>query len=701
MTPAGLGTSRLTLAANVLPRAATPPDLLPKQRELAAAATIKISVDADGWTRVTREQLLAAGLDPAADPRRLHLYTDAREVAMTVEGEGENRIDGIRFYGTALDTPATVTRVYWLATEAGEGRRIASPVVSPAGAAPSSFPVTAERRDKSVFYTALANGDNESFFGPVVTGDGVTQTLQLGHIDRTATTAQIEIGLQGVSDSASPSTGHAVAITLNGQALDVLQLNGREAATLRRDIPVSLLADGENSISLVAKNGESDISLVSFVRITYAHTYDLDGGTMLLTAPGGSSVAVRGATGPMFALDVTSPSAPLEVPVTVENGVARVSAPPGVRRTIVLASQFAAPARVEANVPSSLQATGGADMIIIVHPALRAAVEPLRQLRTAQGLSVLVASVDDVFDELSYGAKDPAALRTFLAATRHWAKVPRYVLLVGDATFDPRNYLGLGDFDLVPTKLVLTAEMKTASDAWFTDFNDDGAADVAIGRLPARTLAEAQIEVGKIVAYENAPAAAWSRSALLVSDGDSAFGFDTMNAAVRDLLPADTSVTSIDVAASGVTAARNSLLAQLDAGALLVNFVGHGSVDVWTSAGLFAGGDAKALTNGDRLPFVVAMTCLNGYFHDVYTTSLAEELLAAPKGGAVGVFASTALTDANSQTIANQELIRALFAGHATLGEAAIAAQQKATDPNVRRTFLLFGDPAMRLKGTP
>jgi hypothetical protein len=401
----------------------------------------------------------------------------------------------------------------------------------------------------------------------------------------------------------------------------------------------------------------------------------------------------------MSALDVTAPSAPTEVPVTVENSVARFTPLAGVRRTIVLVSQFAKAARVEANVPSSLHSTNGADMIVIVHPALRAAVEPLRQLRTAQGLSVLVASVDDLFDEYGYGDKDPAALRTFLEATRHWTKVPRYVLLVGDATFDPRNYLGLGDFDLVPTKLVLTAEMKTASDAWFTDFNDDGAANVAIGRLPARTLAEAQVEIGKIVAYENAPAGTWSKSALLVSDGDSSFGFDTMNAAVAGLLPAGTSVSSIDVASTGVTAARSSLLAQLDAGALLVNFVGHGSVDVWTSAGLFAGSDAKALTNGDRLPFVVAMTCLNGYFHDVYTTSLAEELLAAPKGGAVGVFASTALTDANSQTIANQELIRALFAGHATLGEAAIAAQQRATDPNVRRTFLLFGDPAMRLKG--
>jgi hypothetical protein len=717
VAPAVSTTSRLSVAGNDLRRAAAPPDLLPKQQELAAAPTVKISVAADGWYRVTREELLAAGLDPATDPRRLHLYADGREVAIAVEGEAENRIDAIRFYGTALDTPATATRVYWLAVEDTPGRRMAKSATSSTnaggGATPgSSFLVTAERRDKSVFYTALPNGENESFFGPVVTGDAVSQALRLAHIDRTATMAQVEIGLQGVSDASESGSamtpGHIVAVTLNGQLLEEVRFTGREAATLRHDVPVSLLVEGENTVSFTAKNGDSDVSLVSYVRITYAHTYELDGSTLVLTAGGGSSVAVRGAAAPMFALDVTAPSVPVEVPVTIDpvtvdpvtidNGVAHLTSPGGVKRTIVVTSQFAKAARVEANVPSALHAAAGADMIIIVHPSLRAAIEPLRQLRSAQGLSVLVASVDDIYDEYGYGAKDPSALRSFLAATRSWATPPRYVLLAGDATFDPRNYLDLGDFDLVPTKLLVTDGMKTASDSWLADFNDDGAADVALGRLPARTPEELQIEVGKIVAYENAPAASWTKSALLVSDDDAAIGFGDMSAAVRELLPAGTSITSIAVTAGSVTAARNDLLARLDAGALLVNFVGHGSVGVWTSGGLFSGDDAAALTNGERLPFVVAMTCLNGYFHDVYTTSLAEELLAAPKGGAVGVFASTALTDAKSQSVANQELIHALFAGQATLGEAAIAAQQRAIDPSVRRTFLLFGDPAMRLK---
>ena len=43
---------------------------------------------------------------------------------------------------------------------------------------------------------------------------------------------------------------------------------------------------------------------------------------------------------------------------------------------------------------------------------------------------------------------------------------------------DPRNYLGLGDFDLLPTKLVDTALLETASDDWFGDFNGDAVPDL-------------------------------------------------------------------------------------------------------------------------------------------------------------------------------------------------------------------------------
>ena len=95
-------------------------------------------------------------------------------------------------------------------------------------------------------------------------------------------------------------------------------------------------------------------------------------------------------------------------------------------------------------------------------------------------------------------SRSATSCRRFTAAGR---RPPRFVLLVGDASFDPRNFLGQGDFDFAPTKLIDTQQMETASDDWFVDWNADGVPDIAIGRLSVRTAAEASTVVGKIVGY--------------------------------------------------------------------------------------------------------------------------------------------------------------------------------------------------------
>jgi hypothetical protein len=71
------------------------------------------------------------------------------------------------------------------------------------------------------------------------------------------------------------------------------------------------------------------------------------------------------------------------------------------------------------------------------------ALEPLRQLRESQGLRVALIDIEDLYDEFSFGNKSPRAIKDFLASAKaRWSRAPRFVLLVGDASFDPRNYLG-------------------------------------------------------------------------------------------------------------------------------------------------------------------------------------------------------------------------------------------------------------------
>jgi hypothetical protein len=126
-------------------------------------------------------------------------------------------------------------------------------------------------------------------------------------------------------------------------------------------------------------------------------------------------------------------------------------------------------------------------------------------------------------------------------------------------------------------------------------------------------------------------------------------------------------------------------------------------VDQWRGD-LLNSADAQRLANGDHLSVFVMMTCLNGYFEDSVLRSLAEDLMRSERGGAVAVWASDGITYPNDQVAINQQLYRLLFgatdqkAQAMTLGEATLKAKGATADPDVRRTWVLFGDPAMRIK---
>ncbi|MBI3941278.1 MAG: hypothetical protein HY315_10625, partial [Acidobacteria bacterium] len=319
--------------------------------------------------------------------------------------------------------------------------------------------------------------------------------------------------------------------------------------------------------------------------------------------------------------------------------------------------------------------------------------------------SVAVVNVDDIYDEFSFGEKTPWALKNYLTqASAQWPKPPRFVLLVGDATFDPRDFLGLGDSDLVPTRLVDTSFLETASDDWFADLDEDGVPELAMGRLPARTPEEASRMVDKIVGYEQTPPSGeWAGRALLISDGSDEFSdFGRASDGLQSLMPSDISVLRGFVSRDEMAGARRDLFARLNEGQLLVNYFGHGSVEVWGRGGLFSGEDAATLANGSKLPVVLSMTCLNGFFHDVYTESMAEALLKAGRGGAVAVWASSGLTTVPAQSDLDQAVLRLLFGNSfgntpPTLGEAMARAKAATTDSDVRRSWMLFGDPATTL----
>jgi parallel beta-helix repeat protein len=675
---------------------------------LDAGHTIKLAVKREGFYRVAQAELIADGLDTSVDPRRLQLFAGGREQAINVTGESDGRLDAgdaLEFYGQGLDSPFSDARTYYLVTGAKPGRRITR-VTSPAQVTDSgSFAFTIERRDRSVYFPALRNGDRENFFGAIILAQPINQSLNLPSVEAQAKQmATLRVGLQGVT-----GVTHSISLQLNGVPLAPITFDGQAGIETSIDVPPAYLREGENVVTLAATAGPSDISLVDFIRLTYQRRFTADDDALVCTVSGNQPLTIDGFSGEAIRVfDITTPDAVQEISADIskyesgERRLARFRASlmtrgEGQRRLLALTDERARKAYdIHTDAPSSWRQFAGADFVIVTSAEFADAAELLKALRQSQGLATVVVAIEDIYDEFSFGEKSPFAVRDFFAWARgNWKRKVAYALFLGDASYDPKNYLGLGETDIVPTRIVETQFLETASDDWFADFNGDGISDFGIGRLPAHTLAEAKAMIEKIVAYEKSAAAG---EALLVSDRNDGYDFEQVNAQVAGLLPAGLRVTHIRRRDLSDAAAKAALIEAFNRGPRLVNYAGHGSANGWRGD-LLTSGDAGALVNGERLPLVVAMNCLNGYFHDPTLDSIAEALLKTTRGGAVAVWASSAMTFPDQQARLNSELYRQMFAGGAMpLGDLARRAKAAASDPDVRRTWVLLGDPTMRIK---
>ncbi|MEW6127039.1 MAG: C25 family cysteine peptidase [Acidobacteriota bacterium] len=698
-------TSVMTASANARSSAvatATADWSLPNQ------PAMKIVVRQDGWYRITQTELASAGFNVAINPRLLQLYVDGEAIPMRVTGEPDgafNPTDAVEFYGTALDTPATDKRIYWLTTGAQPGKRISQieAQAKPGGA--QNFAYTVERKDRVLYFAGLKNGERENFFGVLISPTPVEQTLNLLHLDTQAKeTATIEITLQGVTH-----LPHLVRVALNNQTLGTIGFEGQAQGVGRFQVPVSLLKEGSNQLSLVAVSGASDICLTDALRITYPRLYQADNNLLTFTIDGASTnQTVRGFnTNTIHVFDITNANAPQEfignIEPTADGYSVSIQTDGLTNRTMLAlaADKVKKPAALIANKPSSLRgANHSADLVIITQNAFVDTLAPLAALRKQQGYSVEIITVEDIYDEFSFGHKEPRAIKDFLAATKvNWKRAPRFVLLVGDASYDRRDYLGLGDFDFVPTELIDTQFMETASDDWLVDFNDDGLPEMFVGRLPVRTAAEATTVVNKLVNYDSTTAkAVKEKLALLVADKNDGYDFESASSSLRGLLPVDFSIQEILRGRTTDSAAKQQLLAGFNRGAAVVNYLGHGSTNSWRN--LFNNEDVQQLTNQANPSFVVAMSCLIGYFPHPSTESLGERLLNYERGGAIAVWASSSATEPAEQAKMNRELFHLLFGSKTklTLGEAVAGAKAATPNRDIRRTWVLLGDPSMRLK---
>ena len=140
-------------------------------------------------------------------------------------------------------------------------------------------------------------------------------------------------------------------------------------------------------------------------------------------------------------------------------------------------------------------------------PADRAARVPARGGAVAcaagePGLTTMAVAFEEIAEVFGQGQPKAEAIRDFLAYAYHsWSRPsPRYVVLLGDASYDPRHFLTTSWVSPLPALWAKTSYLWTVSDPALAAVNGtDAIPDLAIGRLPAQTPAEAEALVSKLL----------------------------------------------------------------------------------------------------------------------------------------------------------------------------------------------------------
>lgn len=405
---------------------------------------------------------------------------------------------------------------------------------------------------------------------------------------------------------------------------------------------------------------------------------------------------------------------------------------------------FATPEYVYNITNQNHHADKACDMVIIIPTSqkLRTQAERLKTFHEKHdGMRVNLVPADELFNEFSSGTPEADAYRLYLKMLYDRAEteadMPKYLMLFGDGVWDNRMNTSATS-GLSPDDFLLCFESENSfnaincfvNDGYFCAL-DDGEGqnasadndnktdkhDIAIGRIPVSTEADAKVVVDKTISYiENKNAGTWQNVAMFLGDdGNSNTHMEAANSAasITEKLCPGMQVKRVfwdmytrESSATGFAYPEVSAIIkkQQTDGALLIDYCGHGRADELSHELVLSLNDFADFKN-TVYPIWVTASCDIMPF-DGRKETIGETTLLNPNGGAVAFYGTTRTVYTSLNKFTNDAYIEALFSKtngkYATsIGEAQRIAKNKlSTGQDKSRNklhYTLIGDPALML----
>jgi hypothetical protein len=699
-----LGTAAYTFWNETLPEANVPKKQLSLKREIPS--TVNLTIQETGIASVSAEQLHAVNLRARKiSPHYLNLTYAGQSVPFHVIGSGQNAI--IYFYAQAVTNTLEGPAVYRLST--GRGLPMEQRDAWPTGPG-KPYGLHQYRWEEDTAFLPEAQG-NDIWMGRLLMAPSSLE-LPLHNIWPNGGPADLTLRVwSNTEDISDPD--HHLKVKLNGRTIKSLFWDGVQEKIISLPLSAGQLESGNNNVLTISTPGDTGAAgeavYVDWIHLYYEGKIRADRGQHWFRSDA-SNILVDQASDRLLIFEVTDTNVPVLLTNFQHENKQITFVGNGLNSNYLITEpDYTIQPEIDVTPTwkSSLRQTGrGADYIAIVAnvKGFMEALQPLLDQRRQQGLRVTAVSLDQIYDEFGHGQRTPSAIRNFLEyASGQWqTPPPRFVLLVGDATYDVRDRLQGKNKNVLPTYLFRTEyDGYVASDTWFTIWGDASTQPgMAIGRFPAQTAAHLQTMVDKTMAYESNNEAYWTQRALLVADDEDQFD------AASDDLASGLATGGYDVHELRMTLKediRYDIMSAVNKGVGLINYAGHGSERMWGDEAVFRAEDTDMLTNGNRLPVFTTFTCLNGAFAHPQMDSLAENLLWEEKGGIVAAVAPSGRSLTEHQLPMTALFYQRLLDGEiTTLGEALMQAKATLADEpefqDVMHTINLLGDPALQLQ---
>jgi len=378
---------------------------------------------------------------------------------------------------------------------------------------------------------------------------------------------------------------------------------------------------------------------------------------------------------------------------------------------------------------SNLHAITRADMLIIYGEGLESSANRLADHRRSHsGLSVEVASMKTIADEFGGGRFDPTAIRAFTKMLFDRDANFRYVALLGDGTYDPRNIVER-EGNLIPTYQTSAFRHEVTAfptDDYFVLVSEGdgrssfsfptGLVDIAIGRIPANSVNQADAFIDKIIRYDTDPAmlGEWRmRNVYVADDEDSNRHLTDMDEIATSNATRFAELNQVKIYADAfeqvptpggirIPRAAEAINQNMFRGNLTTSYLGHGGPRGWAQERILNAPDIEKWNARNSLPILVTATCTFTGFDDPQRTVAGEQVIFKRDGGAVASVSTTrpVFTNAN-KALTNSthlNLFDKSLTGNLSLGELLNLAKTS-TSGSVQNNlkYSLFGDPAMKI----